>query len=100
MHWFTDFRGRLYPALTNFSVQSMRVIRWGFKNPDTITNTWTREDLFSNKDYCNYLTKLATKHISPEAKDMKFENIVDLIKTFEVKESFDHYEVYLRRLEI
>jgi DNA-directed RNA polymerase len=31
---------------------------------------------------------------------MKFEEIVNLIKTFEVKESFDHYEVYLRRLEI
>ena len=100
MYWFTDFRGRLYPALTNFSVQSMKVIRWGFKNPDLITTTWAKDNLFSNYDYRQYLIKLAIKYISPKAENMKFEEAVDLIKVFEINGSFDHYEVYLRRLEI
>ena len=100
MCWTTDWRWRLYPALMNFSVQSMGVIRWGFKNTPSIITNWTKDALFSCHEYHEYLIKIATKLISPEIENMTFELAVDLIKEFEINGSFDDYEVYLRKLEI
>ena len=61
-YWFNDSRGRMYPKLTNFSVQSSRILRPGFKHEVSPHNTYTREDLFS----LIYYSGLTLERVNPE----------------------------------
>ena len=72
----------MYPSLTNFSIQSSRIIRFGF-----LGWTVTLADIEYMSEYRNYIVSLVSKHVPSTANSI-------------VGGSKKHYELLLRKLEL
>ena len=100
MYWYTDKRGRVYPSLTNFSIQSSRIIRLGFMFKPSVRNVVTLGDIHHLPEYKDYIVNLVTKYALPTAKPINFDQAVDILRDFTISGSKKHYELLLRKLEV
>lgn len=103
MRWYLDSRGRMYPSLTNFSIQSNRIIRAGFLLGKTAKNTLTKEEAFEFTEYTEYIINLVDKHVHPiksNNRENDFLQAIKILKSFEIQGSKDHYELLMRKIEL
>ena len=100
MYWFTDKRGRVYPSLTNFSIQSSRIIRLGFLFKPSARNLLTLGDIEHLPAYKDYIVNLVIKHVPSTPDSIDFDQAVEILKGFTISGSKKHYELLLRKLEI
>lgn len=87
----------MYPSLTNFSIHSTRIIRPGFKFARTSYNTLKVHEF---TEYRDYIMSLAKKIHKDDGGVFDFDRAVDLILSFNVNGSKDHYEILARKMEL
>ena len=91
-----DSRGRIYPKLTNFSIQASKMLRPGFMHINTHHNVFIKEEIFNEYHYINYITKLLEKQVGC----VDFNEAIKQLNLFKINGSEDQYEIMMRKFEV
>ena len=91
-----ETRVRIYPKLTNFSIQASKMFRPGFMHRNTHQNIFTKEEIFNEYHYRNYIIKLLEKHVGC----LDFNEAIKHLTLFKINGSEDHYEIMMRQFEV